>query len=384
MAKLPYSRVVDVNVTRTDRFPSRRGFGTPIILTHTSVAGQVDATHLTKLYATIEEVAADYNAATTVYAQANVAFSQNPRPIRIKVGYVSTPVGANDAAKKADFITQLNKLINYDTAWYQILIDKPMRDLPYLDGLIEWAESKSKIAMIDSNDVLLQTLADTTNIAARHKGTVERSAVFYHTDVNAYLAIAAASYMATRNFDDADSAYTLKFKPARLTNPVDLGSDKITTITGFIEGLGQQESSGHIANTYIDIGDQDFIVEGSTLTENVFIDEIHATDWIIARTEEEVLAMYLNNARVPFTDQGMQQIASVARGIMTQGVRAGIVAQDLNPETGDYEPAFTITVPSVFDVAESQRKARIAPAIAVRFRYAGAVHYCTINYTMTF
>jgi hypothetical protein len=38
----------------------------------------------------------------------------------------------------------------------------------------------------------------------------------------------------------------------------------------------------------------------------------------------------------------------------------------------------------VFDVPEAQRKARIAPAIAVRFRYAGAVHYTTINYTMTF
>ncbi|QIG76492.1 DUF3383 domain-containing structural protein [Rhizobium phage RHph_I72] len=384
MAKLPYSRVVDVNVTRTDRFPSRRGFGTMLILTHTSVAGQVDATHLTKLYATIEEVAADYPANTTVYAQANTFFAQNPRPTRLKVGYVATPVGADDAAKKAAFITSLNSLINYDTAWYMATVDKPMRDLAYLDGLIEWVESKSKMALIDSNDVLMQSLADTTNIAARHKGTVERTAVFYHTDANTYLAAAAAAYMATRVFDDANSAYTVKFKPARTIAPVDLGSAAITIITGFVEGLGQSEAQGHLANTYIDIGDQDFMVEGSTLTENVFIDEIHATDWIIARTEEEVLGMYLNNARIPFTDQGMQQLASVPRGVMTQGVRAGIVASDLNPATGDYEPAFTITVPSIFDVAESQRKARIAPAISTIFRYAGAVHYCTINYTMTF
>jgi hypothetical protein len=38
----------------------------------------------------------------------------------------------------------------------------------------------------------------------------------------------------------------------------------------------------------------------------------------------------------------------------------------------------------VFDVPASQRKARIAPAIGVRFRYSGAVHYTTINYRMTF
>ena len=61
MAKLPYSRVVKVNLTRNDNFPTRRGFGTQLILTHSSVAGQVDATKRTKLYASLEEVEADFS-----------------------------------------------------------------------------------------------------------------------------------------------------------------------------------------------------------------------------------------------------------------------------------------------------------------------------------
>jgi len=69
---------------------------------------------------------------------------------------------------------------------------------------------------------------------------------------------------------------------------------------------------------------------------------------------------------------------------MAQAARAGIIANDLNPETGEYEPAVRIEVPSVFDVPESQRKMRVSPVIPVTFRYAGAVHYTTINYTMTF
>lgn len=384
MAKLPYSRVVNVTLTRTDNFPTRRGFGTPIILTHDDVAGQVDATKRTKLYASLAEVEADYPASTSVYKAALSGFSQNPRPPRLKVGFAATPVGADAAAKKAHFITSLGAILDYDQAFYQITIDAEMRDQPYLDGLVEWAEAQSKVSMIDSNDALMTSPADTTNIAARHKGTVERSSVFWHTSADEYLAISMAAYMATRVFDDADSAYTLKFKKAPGVSAVDIGSAAVTAVTGFVEGLGQSESNGHCANTLIDIGDQDFLVEGSTLSQNVFLDEIHATDWIIARTEEEVLAMYLNNARIPFTDQGMQQIASAARNVMAVAVRAGIVAKDLNPATGAYEPAVTITVPSVFDVPESQRKARIAPAISVRFRYAGAVHYSTINYTMTF
>jgi hypothetical protein len=62
--------------------------------------------------------------------------------------------------------------------------------------------------------------------------------------------------------------------------------------------------------TYINIGGRNFVVEGSTLTPNVFLDEIHATDWIIARTEEETLGILLNNSRIKFDDSGMQQIAS--------------------------------------------------------------------------
>ena len=238
--------------------------------------------------------------------------------------------------------------------------------------------------MFDSNDALLKDDTDTTNVAARHKGTVDRTAVFYHEDAEEFLAAAAWAYMATCNFDQANSAYTLKFKPAKLVSAVDIGSDAVAAITGFVEGIGQSQTAGHCANTLINIGDQNFIVEGSVLRQNVFLDEIHATDYIVARTEEKTLALFLNNARIPYTDQGMQQLASVPRTVISQGVRSGIVASDLDPVTGEYAPAFTITVPSVFDVPESQRKSRVSPVIAVTFRYAGAVHYTTINYTMTF
>lgn len=381
MTQLPYSRVVAVNLSRNDRFPTQRGFGTGLILTTTAVAGEVDATNLTKIYANMDEVQADHAAGTNVYAQCNTVFAQNPAPLRVKVGYVDVTAGTSTAAQ---FKTALDLIYDADQDFYAILIDKSLRDDAMLDGLVEWVEARSKIALIDSNDPLLKNATDTTNIAARHKGTVDRTAVFYHDDDGEYLAAAAWAYMATRNLDQADSAYTVKFKPAKLVSAVKLGVADVTAITGFVEAIGQSESAGHCANTYVDIGNQDFITSGSMIRQNVFLDEIHSSDYIIARTEEKTLALFLNNARIPFTDQGMQQIASVPRAVMAQGVRAGIVATDINPTTGTYEPAFTVTVPSVFDIPESQRKARVSPVIAVRFRYAGAVHYTTINYTMTF
>lgn len=379
MATLPYNRVVDVTLTRNDNFPSRRGFGTQIILTTATVAGEVDASHRTKLYASMDEVSEDWISSTSVYKAALSAFSQNPRPLQIKVGFV-----VDDATMtSAELLTQLDLLYAADNDWYFVTVDASLRDVTAIDGLIEWVQAKNKLAIIDSNAVLTESAADTTTVAARNKGEFDRSAVFYHTDATEYPAASVAAYMSTRNFDDADTAYTVKFKELPGVGSVNLPSAKITAITGFTPGIGQSETAGHMANTYIDIGGQNFVVEGSTLTQNVFLDEIHATDWIIARTEEEVLAILLNNARVPFTDRGMETIASAARTVMQQAFRAGIVADDLD-ENGDYLPAVEITVPSVFDVTASQRKARIAPAISVRFRYAGAIHYTTINYTMNF
>jgi hypothetical protein len=380
MARLPYSRVVNVQLSRNDAFPSRRGFGVALYLTSTEKAGKLDSSHLTRVYGSMEEVAVDWTSTDDFYKAAEAAFSQNPRPIQVKAGYV--PV---DSAFDADAMkTALDAIYDADGDWYWLCVEAGLRDDASLDGLIEWIEAKNKLAILDSNDAGHEDVDNTTCISARHKGTVERSAVFYHTDAAEHCAFALAASLGTRNFDDANTAYTAKFKALKGVTPINKGSAAVQAITGFTPQLGQSETAGHMANTYIDIGGRDFVVEGSTLTANVFIDEIHATDWIIARTEEETLGILLNNDRVPFTDAGMEQIASAARTVMRQATRAGLIAQDLNPETGLYEPAVTITVPSVFDVPESQRKARIAPAIEVTFRYSGAVHYTTIAYRMTF
>ena len=380
MARLPYSRTVNVTLSRNDAFPSRRGFGVAMFLTSTAIPGKLDANNLTKVYGSIEEVAADFASADDFYKAANQAFAQNPRPLQIKAAFYDN-VAVTDATSMK---TALDAIYDVDQEWYWLTVESALRDTAMLDGVVEWVEARNKQACLDSNDVNHENPNDTTSIAARHKGTVERSSVFYHTDADEFPAFVLTASLGTRNFDEADAAYTAKFKRLRTVSPVNIGSAAVQAVTGFTPSLGQSEFAGHMANTYVDIGGRDFVVEGSTLTANVFIDEIHATDWIIARTEEELLGILLNNDRVPYTDNGMEQLASAARTVMRQAFRAGLVADDLNPTTGEYEPAVTITVPSVFDVPESQRKARIAPEIAVQFRYAGAVHYTTIHYQMTF
>ena len=382
MAKLPYSRVVKVNLSR-NAFVARRGFGIALFLSTVAVAGILDDTHRTKYYTSMDEIRADHLASTEVYKAALKAFSQNPRPIGIKVGFVDTPTGGLDATTIKD---ELDAIVNYDSDFYWIGHEASFRDTPtgVQHGIIEWTEASKRQAFLGSVTPDLKNAGNATNVAAVHKGNFERSSVHHLAVGDDYGDFAFAATLSTYNFDDANTAYTGKFKSLEGITPAEVNSSQLTAITGFVEEVGQSTVAGHCANAYIDIGDRNFTVEGSTLTPNVFIDEIHATDWIIARTEEEMLNVLLNNKRVPFDDSGMAILASAVELVMNQARRAGIIANDIDPVTGLYAPAVIITTPSVFDVPESQRKARIAPAITVEFRYAGAVHYAKVDYYMQF
>ena len=377
---LPFSRTVNVTVTRTGAPATRRGFGVPLFLTSVAKAGILDADNLTRAYGSIEEVLVDWDATDAFAIAATAAFSQNPRPLQIKAGFYDAAV-AVDATTMIDAIADLN---DFDNAWYWLTVEAALRDTAMADGLIDWVETQNKFLMLGSNDVLHEDVNDTTNISARHKNTVKRTAVFYHTDASLYPCVAFAASLGTYNFDEPNTAYTGKFKSLAGITPINVRSSQVQAITGFTPALGQSVAAGHMANTYIDIGGINQTTEGSTLTPNLFIDEIHTGDWIIARTEEEMLNILTQNDIVQYDDRGMQLLASAPRQLMSIARSAGFVAQDLDPESGDFLASVEIIVPSVFDVTESQRQNRIAPPIQVRYRYAGAVHYTTVNYTITF
>jgi len=193
MAVLPISRNVRVSITRQNRFATRRGFGVPLLLTSESVAGVLDADKPVFYASSIDEVAAHWDAGDAPYDAALAAFSQNPRPLQIAFGYyeASTGLTANDLSDALDAIQ------DYDTGWYWIDVEPALRDTDALDGLVAWVEAQTKMAIITSNDPLLKNSADTTNIAARHKGTVERTAVFYHPTATLYPGFALAARLAS-------------------------------------------------------------------------------------------------------------------------------------------------------------------------------------------
>jgi len=373
---------MQVTVTRRDRFPSRRGFGIPLFLTSVAQAGLLDATLRTRSYSDEQEILDDGYATTDdLYIAALEAFSQNPRPLEIKGGYYDDAVAVDAATMQAE----LALIDDYDKNWYWLTHEAALRDTIMQDGLAAWCEANPKFGIFDSNDVLTESAADTTCIAARNKNQFERSCIFYDRTATQFGAFPYAGYLGTRNFDNPNSNYTGKYKRLQGLDPIYPNTSQINAITGFNVGVGQSSTVGHMANCLVDIGQQHFVIEGSTSTQNVFIDSIHFADWTIARTEEALLALALNNAAIPMTDEGMEMVGGVVRQVMQAATRAGCIAIDENPTTGLYEPSVQITVPKIRNVTTAaQRAARIAPPVTCKFRYSGAMHWFAVDYFMEF
>lgn len=389
--RLPYSRVFDVTVTREDKFPTPAGFNTAMLLTTTALAGKVDGTKRTKLYSTIEEVAADgWLTTSEAYKGASIFFSARVKPRALKVGYI-------DGAAE-DITTELNSLWAADPDWYWGAHGPSLNDSTKQQAMAAWAESKTVMLGLDSNDVDTETGSSlaTASIAEKLESLkYDRSPVFYHTAPNAYLAMAAWGYAASRDLDranyalakrgimDSGQAYTLKFKELPGVAPIDRASAAVQAVSGFVPGVGLDPAQGHTANTYINIGGRNMLVEG-TVPSGTFIDVIHASDWLKARIQESALGFLANNARVPYDNRGM---AAFLDGAIFPPLRrafaAGIVAAR-EGDSGEFLPEYEVAVDDVANIPASQRAQRIAPDVKILLRYAGAIHWGSATITMKF
>lgn len=380
MSILPASLVVNVTVRANDNFVPRQGFGIPLLLTSVEKAGVLTSTLRTRAYGNMAEVADEWDPADAFYIAAQAAFSQVPHPTFIKAGFYDD----TEAVDAATMAGELDLIRAYDSNWYWLIPEADLRDTTMAQGIIDWIATEERFAIIASNDELLKSLADETNIAAVNKGTTDNVAVIYSSTPAEYPDMATASALATFNLDEADGSYTAAFKRLRGITPENISTAEYGIITGLTPGVSADTDDGHLANAYINIIGAPQLQPGQTLTPQVFVDEVHFRHWLILRCREEILNVLLNNRKVPFTDQGLSMLAGGIKVVMNQARRNGALANDNDPETGEYLASFSIDVPSVFDVPESQRKARVAPAITVSFRYSGAVHFATVHFHISY
>ncbi len=101
-----------------------------------------------------------------------------------------------------------------------------------------------------------------------------------------------------------------------------------------------------------------------------FIDVTRFIDWLDQRIKERIFGVLINNAKVPFTDGGVDLMRAQILAQLNQGITAGGLAAD---------PAPVVTAPLVADIDPADKAARILPDIFFTATLAGAIHTLVIT-----
>ena len=343
------SNIVNVSITRQTKTVSQAGFGTMLILT--PVAEPLPANRVS-FYSSIDEIADDFPSNTDAYKAAAAAFSQNPRPERVAVGrYIGS-------GQNAETITEaLNACKEENDEWYAlVLTDKTVASQTLAAA---WVETQKKIFFARSNDVDIKDAGETADI-----GSVCSAANYDRTAV-------VAHYPSADDFIDAGwLGLMLPEQPGSATfafkTIAGIAADKFTSTE-------QAAIDAKVVNHYQKIGGVS-VTQPGKVASGEWIDVIIGIDWLIARMTERIFSVLVNNKKVPYTDAGAAMLENEVRAQLKAGVAVGLLAAD---------PAFTVTVPRVAEIAPADRANRVFPNITFAATLAGAIHKTTIQGTVS-
>jgi hypothetical protein len=341
--------IVRVTISIEATSPQRVGFGNLLIVGPNAPWG---GTTRVKSYQSYQAVIDDgFNSTDPEAVMALNAFSQNPAPKVVKIGYKAAAESWTDA---------ITAIRNADSDWYGICATThTAADQLAIAGLVETLMAIYFTSSSDANIVNIAPAADTTTIAAQLKSAgYTRTALLYHPDAD-------SNYL-----EAAFAGKGLPFDPGSITWAFkDLAG--ITTVR--LTQTQETNALGKNVNIFQEIAGVR-ITRNGTSSQGLFIDLVQVRDWVKDSIQKRVLALLSRSPKVPYTNQGIQAVAAEIRAVLKAGEVLGLIAP---------EPPFTVTVPDVLDTDPTDRAARFLRDVRFSARLAGAIHSIDIQGVLT-
>ncbi|UHA71933.1 DUF3383 family protein [Paenibacillus sp. 481] len=323
----------DVQVTIDLQKPSGRlSFGMPLIL------GVKAGGHNYKEYESLEEVAVDFAPATAEHGMATALFAQgNNAPARIAI------VGR---AETEDAVVRLRTVL--DRGWYYLLTTSTeVKDIEALATAIEGENFRVFVARVQ----------DKVKLDALKVRKLERTALFYHTDVKLYPDAALVGSVGSADV----GSVTWKFKECRGIPALALTSTELKAI----------HDAG--ALTYVEKHGQARTSEGKTLSGE-YIDVVMSRDFVRSSIEQKVQQLLNQAPKVPYTNAGIVQVENTVRSVLHDAYRTGIIATDENDA-----PMFGTTFLRREKMSPQDIASRVYTGGSFWFVISGAVHQVRIK-----
>lgn len=268
--------------------------------------------------------------------------------------------------------------MNLTNAWYGLCIASNVSvadvDIVQVAGLIEGG-SPSHIFGVTTQETGAYNPASTTDLAALlQAGGYSRTFCQYSsTDPFAVSGILGRAF--TVNFNGSNTVITIKFK-----QEPDVPAETLTETQA--SALNAKN-----CNVFVNYNNSTAILQQGTMANGFFFDEIHGTDWLQNQIQTDVYnLLYSNPTKIPQTDAGINQIATVVSQDCQMAVNNGFVAPGVwgGPAIGAIVPGqylstgYYIYQPPIALQSAADRAARKSPPIQAAIKLAGAVHFAFI------
>lgn len=318
-------------IINTQKVVGKIGFGIPLILS----GKETTATAYTECKS-LDEVKKVFAETTNVYKAAKLLFMQDNAPAKIAV------CGLTDKVT-----TGISSILNND--WRQLIVTSTGTEgedtIKDIADYIETTGDKMYFASVSD-------LTDITGITGN-----DRTVLFYY-DIENVVEPVAALVGATAGLKVG--SFTYKNIILKGLEPLELSDTQINNI----------HSKGAI--TFVTKAGDNVTTEGKVVSGE-YIDIIDSKDYIIKNLEYQTQKTLNNSLKVPYTNQGIAMLESVAINVLQDAFNNGIIATD-----EDGNPDYSVNYAMREETEDSDRAARKYLGGQFSFSLSGAVHEAEI------
>lgn len=374
---LPLDPVVNIIVTLSAKSAVRKRFNLALLI---GDIGSVDfGTDRIKTYTGVDEMLkAGFQTTDRLYKAAALIFGQAKTPQKVAIGKIGKTTSGETTATEMPVET-LQACREADGEWYVAIYCNTITDaeLQACAAYIESVKPASLLAYTTSDAKCLDS-AD-GGIFAKMKALNYRRVFGQYSTKHEDAVCAIIGWAMGAMTGTIGSAYTLAYKTevgVETENAANVFSSQyVTTI------------KGNNGNVYINRGSYYDIFEEGVMADGTWFDEIIFLDKYQNDMQLGLMDLLYQNNKIAQTEAGMTRLKDAIKVVCDDMNKVGFIESGIWKSTNVLNLAYGDALPSGYLIqseaidAQSQadRDARIAPAIYVSLKLAGAIHHVTVQ-----
>jgi hypothetical protein len=270
-------------------------------------------------------------------------FGQAIRPRRLYVTKKSTDT----------WVEALTAASESDDTWYGVAISSIL-DADNL-AVAAWVNARKKIFGAKSNDAGIYDPDDEYDILTQLADLgYDRTFVLYHQDASTEQVIGAPYGLQLPKLPGSTN-WAYKRLQGIASSP--LNSTQRTTVLN---------KKGNVFTTRSGVN----VFENGQMVSGEYIDIIHGIDWLEARMQSNIWNAFVNNEKIPFTDDGINLIIAQIDEALSTSVARNILAGT---------PSYSISAPRASEVTATDKGQRTLPDVEFEATLAGAINKTVIR-----